>query len=266
MLLLTLWTSEWVLKHVWGSLSCCCSLFKPQKRCRRRWMNKVSARFWAWYTVDVWLLSSGTGCCPGNNDPVSYFPFVIPFDCLRSVPARPPQLVSTRLCSAQCSCCVSWPVLWSATSWTGEWRSVKRRMQTHKQRRGMKGVKQLLFRRMQCCRADRHLDIFLFKDKFKVFRFILQHCKRWSHFNNSSVILLILDTSSIALCFFNIWPLSLSANQIPQRDTARSRNWPMPRELSSSPTSCWSPLEPFPWLTTCPYRFENTVWLRAWIK
>lgn len=52
-------------------------------------------------------------------------------------PLFPQQLVSTPLSSASCSSSVSWPVHPSATSWTGEWRSVKRRTQTQRQSRGV---------------------------------------------------------------------------------------------------------------------------------
>lgn len=76
-----------------------------------------------------------------------------PWQWLHSFSACPPQLGSTHLSSVQCSCCVYWPALWLATSWTGGWRSVKRKMHTQKQRRGMKWVQWLLFRfrHMHCC-------------------------------------------------------------------------------------------------------------------
>lgn len=48
-----------------------------------------------------------------------------------------------------------------------------------------------------------------------------------------------------------------SEYQIPGRETERSRNWPMPWGPSSSPTSCWSRSESFPWLTTCRCRWDN---------
>lgn len=83
----------------------------------------------------------------------NYFSPCISMDYGHSVAACPPQLVSTHLSSVQCSCCVCWPVLWSATSWTGGWPSVKRKMQTHKQLRGMKRVQWLLFRFRYCVAA-----------------------------------------------------------------------------------------------------------------
>lgn len=54
-----------------------------------------------------------------------------------------------------------------------------------------------------------------------------------------------------------LWCSSFSANQIPQRETERPRKWPMRWELLYLPTSYWSPLESFPWLTTCLYRLEE---------
>lgn len=86
-----------------------------------------------------------------------FFFYHMHFCGLYCISACPPQLVSTPLSSVQCSCCVYWPVQWLATSWTGKWRSVRRKMQMHKQRKGMRKVQWLLFRLRHCFASYRLL-------------------------------------------------------------------------------------------------------------
>lgn len=106
------------------------------------------------------------------------------------------QLVSTPLSSVQCSCCVYWPVPWLVTSWTGKWRSVRRKMQMHKQRKGMRKVQWLLFRLRHCFASYRML---------------------YSSPVNSTCSYSCIHSCSLAVRLF--WHLSPSANQIPQRET-----------------------------------------------
>lgn len=105
---------------------------------------------------------------------VSYLRLPVCFSGLHSTSACPPQLVSTHLSSVQCSCCVCWPVLRLAISWTGRWRSVKTKRQTHKQRRGMK---RRLFRCRHCVatfisRKDKYL-LYCLEGFYRLFQIYL---------------------------------------------------------------------------------------------
>lgn len=73
------------------------------------------------------------------------------------------QWTSTRPSLAPCSCCVCSPVPWLATSWTGGWRSVRRRQVLQRGRRG-KGEDHWLERVFPCVHS-----FLMYKKTFEAF-------------------------------------------------------------------------------------------------